>query len=465
MPTVIDSLVLQVGFDTKGVKKGEEEAAASLKRVKTDAASTAKEMQSRGDQAAEFFGKIQNKILGATAAFIGFGAAKAAIGESISTVAELGRVAAITGASVKDLSAFSMAIERNGGNAAAATQEVQGFIAAVQKWQSLGQASPELQMFFGTVGAGANTSWLEALKLYADFAEKNKSNPAYVSQVGGWAGLSQNSISEMIKGGAAFSADIERSRQLGVATEKDVEASRKLQESFGGLRQAIDTFTRDLVTKTEPTMKWLLDRLTTDLTHGPQGGLVGESSRALSSQIGEAAKGGIFMDPYSGIMVPIDPAAGGAGSLLDLFRKLEGSGDSAVSSKGAIGRYQITAATAERYGFDASRLKDPAYNEQVASAILADLSKRYGGDKDAMAVAYHSGPGAADKWIAGGRNDATLGPRTRDYLSRERAYTGGGSTTTIQTGPVTVNTQATDAKGIARDLSGALANQANTGLR
>lgn len=111
---------------------------------------------------------------------------------------------------------------------------------------------------------------------------------------------------------------------------------------------------------------------------------------------------------------------------LELFRKLEGSDWEAkragipeaqvVSTAGAIGRYQIMPGTARQYGFDASKLTDPAYNEMVAKAIIADLHQRYKGDFAAMAIAYNAGPGRADIWLRSGRNMAMLPRETQKYL-------------------------------------------------
>jgi hypothetical protein len=102
--------------------------------------------------------------------------------------------------------------------------------------------------------------------------------------------------------------------------------------------------------------------------------------------------------------------------LLSTVRKLEGSGDSAVSPKGAIGRYQITPPTAEKYGLDVSRLKDPEYSERAASRILADLSRQFHGDEAAILVAYNAGPDRASRWIAAGRDPSALPHETRKYL-------------------------------------------------
>jgi hypothetical protein len=173
--------------------------------------------------------------------------------------------------------------------------------------------------------------------------------------------------------------------------------------------------------------------------------------------------------------------SGAPSTLLDRVRMLERSGDSAVSPKGAIGRYQITPATALRYGFDPARLTDPGYNEMVARAVLSDLSTRYHGNEADILAAYNAGPARADQWIAGTRG---LPAETLNYLRRDRDLLARGATgsaagsnvTTDVTinGGVNINTKATDADGIARDAAGALrervgrsmslATQANAGL-
>jgi len=122
-------------------------------------------------------------------------------------------------------------------------------------------------------------------------------------------------------------------------------------------------------------------------------------------------------------------------AMLDTFRALEGNkdghNDHAVSPSGAIGRYQIMPQTASDYGFDPSRLQDTAYNEQVAKAIISDLSKRFDGDPEAMAIGYHSGPRTAETWVAAGRDDKVLGPRGRQYVQHMRDL---GNTGAVSTG-------------------------------
>lgn len=102
--------------------------------------------------------------------------------------------------------------------------------------------------------------------------------------------------------------------------------------------------------------------------------------------------------------------------LSDLLAKLERSGSKAVSPKGAIGKYQIMPATARQYGFDPAKLTDDAYAKKAADKIGADLVKQFGGDEDAILVAYNAGPGRAKKWVDAGRKFDDLPSETQKYL-------------------------------------------------
>lgn len=93
-----------------------------------------------------------------------------------------------------------------------------------------------------------------------------------------------------------------------------------------------------------------------------------------------------------------------------------------VSPAGAIGYNQIMPDTAKQYGFDPARLGDKEYNLQASRVILADLSKRYDGDLEAILIGYNAGPGKANTFLRSGRDYRVLPKETRGYLANaERA--------------------------------------------
>lgn len=111
--------------------------------------------------------------------------------------------------------------------------------------------------------------------------------------------------------------------------------------------------------------------------------------------------------------------------LLPQIRGVMGAKDDAISPEGAVGRYQIQPGTARQYGFDPSRLKEPAYNEQVARTVLADLSRRFNGDTEAIIHAYNYGPKQTFNFIREGR-DATDIPTSKQAIMVAAGFGGKG---------------------------------------
>lgn len=153
----------------------------------------------------------------------------------------------------------------------------------------------------------------------------------------------------------------------------------------------------------------------------------------------------------------------------------EGSGATEVSSKGAVGNFQIMPETARKYlppsmqGLSTAQiqeaLKNPALNHDVAMKLIKDLETQYPGRPDLQAAAYFSGPGNvkdgqivdAGKTDGVDRNHGTTVQQyvdnfTRRFNGQALATTAGGSTTTPQTGEYqtqknTLQKQITDAQG------------------
>lgn len=62
-------------------------------------------------------------------------------------------------------------------------------------------------------------------------------------------------------------------------------------------------------------------------------------------------------------------------------------------------------------------LKDPALARSLASSYVSQLNKRYGGNQQLVALAYHSGEGNVDKHIAQYGNPATGAISMADFMS------------------------------------------------
>ena len=151
--------------------------------------------------------------------------------------------------------------------------------------------------------------------------------------------------------------------------------------------------------------------------------------------------------------------------LLDAVWKQESSrGKHLRSGAGALGDFQFMPATAKAYGIDPMNFMQSA---QGAARMYSELLKQFHGDIPSALAAYNWGSGNLTKK---GLANAPL--ETQNYIRSIMASMragGGGSSSETTIGQIVVNTAATDAIGIARDMRTALndqnlAIQANMGL-
>lgn len=154
-----------------------------------------------------------------------------------------------------------------------------------------------------------------------------------------------------------------------------------------------------------------------------------------------------------------------AGLLDSMWAQESGRGRNMRSSAGAKGHFQFMDATAKSYG-----LKNPddlTESAGAAARMMYDLLHQYHNLGDAL-TAYNGGGNAVRRFHSGSGSNETM--RYAPQIMGRMGGGGGGSTTDVKTGPINIYTQATDAKGIARDIDGALQNlafatQANVGMQ
>jgi hypothetical protein len=144
-----------------------------------------------------------------------------------------------------------------------------------------------------------------------------------------------------------------------------------------------------------------------------------------------------------------------------------------MSSAGAEGHFQFMPNTAKEYG-----LKNPYdFNESsdAAARKMRDLLKQYNGDLEKATSAYNWGQGNLAKKGMSGRPEETRSYATKVLSGVQAANvappgrTTSDNSTTVQIDNLNVQTQATDAKGIAQSIQPAVAkysfsNNANTGM-
>lgn len=101
-----------------------------------------------------------------------------------------------------------------------------------------------------------------------------------------------------------------------------------------------------------------------------------------------------------------------------------GGNANAISSKGAVGAWQVMPNTKSNPGFGVAPAKNnsPAELDRVGKEYYSAMVNRYG-DKTLGAIAYNMGPGATDEWLKKGADYNSLPKETRDYVGKVSTLT------------------------------------------
>ncbi|MBF0858161.1 hypothetical protein HKD24_02905 [Gluconobacter sp. LMG 31484] len=148
MPNVIDSLVIQLGLDGRGVAKGAQQASKSLGQVERSATKTQSALADSGKAAADGFSRARTEALALLAVFTGGRTLKAFTSEITRSNAELGYMAQRLNLDPRRLYQMQRAVMAVGGSA----QEVGASFQAMQGMLVDPSQAGNLQRIMGQLG-------------------------------------------------------------------------------------------------------------------------------------------------------------------------------------------------------------------------------------------------------------------------------------------------------------------------
>lgn len=454
MPTIVDSLIVTLGLDDSKFTAGQKMAIGFLRKTESESKETAKRMEANGKQAAEFFTTVKQSALSLATVLLGGMGVKKFTEYVVTSDRAVGRLSANLELSIEQLSAWQGVAQRFGSSSEDIDNAFRSTMKLVQAIQH-GEVPAETLQWLARSGVdlskflAAATPMEEKLKMVQQaFA---KTTAAEAQFFGGMTGYSEATVN-MLRGTASnIELLLAQQRELGVATDDSRKSADMLAKSWHDMEDAGMGAGRRLLSYWAPLLAILLQTARfffRDISGQNPDNTTPGAPKAVTGKI---RRGG---EPV--------PSGGTDSGLMGLMQKLEGSGPNSVSPKGAIGRNQIMPGTARQYGFDPGRLFEPEYNDQVARAILADLSKKYNGNTDQILAAYNAGEGGSSKFRKTGDTN-TLPKETQKYLAHAHqiqatngASGGRGGISTVSIGQVAIYTQATDAQGIAREIGPAL---------
>lgn len=152
MPTLLDSLVIQLSLDGKDVAKGAQQAGKSLKSLEGQADHTAGTLSDAGKTAADGFSRARTEALALLAVFTGGRSLKAFTSEITRTNAELGYTAQRLNMDPGNLYRMQQAVKAVGGDAS----EVASSFQTIQQMMVNPASAAQLQTTMGQLGLKAD---------------------------------------------------------------------------------------------------------------------------------------------------------------------------------------------------------------------------------------------------------------------------------------------------------------------
>lgn len=249
MPTIIDQLIVELGLDPSGFTKGQKEAASSIVNTKNQMSAQAKEVEGFSKRVLTSFSQVQNKVVGLFAAFIGGRGVKEFVAWQTVTNAEIARNSRVLGTNAAELSSWRGAAEIAGGTAEGMTGSIQGLVGEFQKFSLTGESG--VIPWFRALNidiANARGEMRPFKEIMLDLADRfSKMSAPRAATFGRAIGLDEGTINLLIKGRIAVAALVEEQDKLSKINDTEAESAEKAQAAWRRMEQAAARLGRVLI--------------------------------------------------------------------------------------------------------------------------------------------------------------------------------------------------------------------------
>lgn len=493
--SLLDTFFVLFKADTKDLVKGTEEA-----KKKTEEVGEAAEKA--GAKAQKSYGGIAS-TLGRLAAAYGLVAvarrAAAIAASEANAIEEMRKTQVAIGVAIDDMDAFTRAVEANGGSIQGASASLVGLYraAGLAAQKSTGEQAQAFKAL-GVSIKGADGNVKNSIELIHDLSEAvtGMDNASAMSMLGR-VGISDRRTLELImKGRDELEAQEKIMRRAGVATEKQAAIAKAYSDATTDLNTALTSMRRVIMEMVTPALTWItrqITRLTEFFTEHKAVAIsvIVAIAGALTASMIPALLGTLkAMAPLLGVGAAIAAIGAVIGLVIDDVIAWKNGNASLIGE--LMEKYPAVKAIVEGIE-DAIKhaiafmpyLKEQflSFGESIGEAFarvylkikeiwdwiaekggaIADFAKSIGsffgsGGKTELSVKDTGVVGAAHAGLKSMAKAAgsKIGTMTSSVINNTRSF-GGNSSVTV--GELKIQTQATDAKGVARDMRSELQGQ------
>lgn len=450
MPTVIDSLIIELGLDPSKFTKGQKDALKSLHDAKEQAVRAGNDIESAGKKGAESLGLLQNKLLGIGSLIVSGLGLQRLVTDITKQDAATARLSYTLGTNVTVLDKWRNAAYLVGGSAEGITGSIQGLVNHFQDFAITGESSviPWFRALNVNI-ADTEGKMRPFQEIMVDLANAfQKLDPVKAAAFGRNMGLDAGTVNLLVKGGDELTRILALSEKFGNLTPQQAENARKLAEAFNQLSLAATEWSRVLLNAVTPALI-----------------KVSETSSKIIADRGNIDKRSLF------------------------GRALEYLGLGKREEKSSISGSTAFSSDAEKEAFIRSEAAKRGVSPDVAMAVArSEGFKSYVGDQGTSFGAFQlhyknnipglSLGGLGDEFTKATGKHASDPSTEREQIqfaldkAKEGGWGpwhgwkgdrwagidrgGGGSHSETKIGTIIVNTQATDANGIAASIGPAI---------
>lgn len=298
MTTVIDALVVTLGLDASGFKKGQEETKESLDKTRKNSEQTAKDMEAAGKRAASFFGSIRTELLALVGVTLSANGIKNFITSTANSLQQLGINSKALDMSAKSLDGWSRAAEAAGSSAEKMQGTLSGFQDVLTQIRTGGASdSPlfsALASFGGATGANFDYQKDNSEAIMRKIAQNwNKLNADAKRRFGGMFGF-DNATQQALSSGQLVT-DAGRFEKTSKATEDATRKAAELNRQLVAMKQNFAAASQVLLTALIPYIEKLIPLIERFgvwiATHGPEIEKFFRETADTINKVAEAAGG------------------------------------------------------------------------------------------------------------------------------------------------------------------------------
>ena len=451
MASLLETFFILFESDADKAAKGLDD----VEKAADGAADGLEETTKQSEEANKSFGKTIKAAAGVATALGLVTAANKAL-QLTQQVDQLGKYADLWGKNVSSINAWQQANMRAGGSAAEMLSTIESLNSGLNEIALTGEGSllPFLNLF-GISAIDAAGKARDAFSVLPELADRFASlNDSEAATLGQQLGLDDATIRMLKMGRREVELMIQRQERLGVVTKAQAEASADFNDSLGDTGQIFGTLGRRLITAALPALTAFLDSITDIMVFMNEHetlmiGFFGTIASVITTlylpaMLKAAAATLAAAAPFILVAAAIAAAGAAIGLFLDDLENWRAGNDSLLG--GALGDWRD-------------------FSEMVGQVIDGMVSRVFGGIdkikdgweslKGFFTGKYEAGQLLGKQLLAEAAN-SPLGASTSQSIANN---TSNGGNRTVQIDKVEVVTQATDAEGVAADISKTLKQQ------